>query len=59
VPQVSVVVVLFRQDFGENATLGQAICVTRFDPKAFILLANGEAIPLDFESNPRASSRLL
>jgi hydroxymethylpyrimidine/phosphomethylpyrimidine kinase len=33
-------VVLFRQDFGENATSGQAICVTGFHPKAFILLAN-------------------
>jgi hypothetical protein len=39
-PQVSVVVVLFRRDFGENATLGQAICVTGFDPKVFILLTN-------------------
>jgi hydroxymethylpyrimidine/phosphomethylpyrimidine kinase len=34
-------VVLFRRDFGENATLGQAICVTGFGPKAFILLAIG------------------
>ena len=34
------VVVLFRQDFGENATHGQAICITGFHAKTFILLAN-------------------
>jgi hydroxymethylpyrimidine/phosphomethylpyrimidine kinase len=33
-------VVLFRPDFGENATSGQEIYVTGFHPKAFILLAN-------------------
>src|SRR5215467_14652981 len=35
-----IVVVLFGGDFGENATYGQEICVTGFDAKAFILLAN-------------------
>jgi hypothetical protein len=29
-----------RQKFGENATSGQAISVTGFEAKAFILLAN-------------------
>jgi hydroxymethylpyrimidine/phosphomethylpyrimidine kinase len=33
-----------RRDFGENATCGQAICVTGFHAKAFILLENGSAV---------------
>ena len=37
---VGFVVVLSGEDFGENATWGQAICVTGSDAKAFILLAN-------------------
>jgi hypothetical protein len=35
-----VVVMFLRQKFGENATSGQAISVTGFEAKAFILLAN-------------------
>jgi len=37
---VSFVVMFVGRNFGENATSGQAISVTGFDAKAFILLAN-------------------
>jgi hypothetical protein len=37
---VSFVVVFSGKKFGENATSGQAISVTGFDAKAFILLGN-------------------
>jgi hydroxymethylpyrimidine/phosphomethylpyrimidine kinase len=44
-------VVLFRRDFGENATSGQAICITGIDAKAFILLANASASPTASETH--------
>ena len=49
---VRFVVVLLASDFGENATSGQAISVTGFHAKAFILLANdsiGRGSPLASE----------
>jgi hydroxymethylpyrimidine/phosphomethylpyrimidine kinase len=52
-------VVLFRRDFGENATSGQAIYVTGFDAKAFILLANACAPPAAFHADCNVFARLL
>ncbi|HEY6986169.1 MAG TPA: bifunctional hydroxymethylpyrimidine kinase/phosphomethylpyrimidine kinase, partial [Rhodanobacteraceae bacterium] len=50
---------VIRRDFGENATSGQAICITGFDPKAFILLVNDCEISLGSRARPTTFPFLL
>jgi hydroxymethylpyrimidine/phosphomethylpyrimidine kinase len=52
-------VVLFRLEFGENATSGQEICVTGFHRKAFILLANDSTQRFCLNAATRQSTDVL